>query len=898
MARVTDQIISISEVMEAQLRFRVTISGKGHNKSVEIDTDSCVLGRGKECDIVIDDDLVSRKHLKISMKNNEIVIEELGSTNGTWINNAKIEKGKKIPYTSETKVFLGGANGLSLNIENLALQSNLLNITAQNTIVKISSEKKLIQNLDTLKVANGSVEPISYAVSTPNSPVENRNIKLVAGEVTLKDFSKKSLQFPEKKADSKKSLDNKLKQLVNQESDRMREKSLKEADQIKQKALEEEKNIHAKAKKDALEIIERSKEEAARNKEEAEKSILLLKEKIKNSEYESELSIKNLKNNITQLEEKISGLRQIESGHNQKMKQFEDEYAGIKERIRNENLLLEELKHQSNTVKKNAELKLEEVVLQERRSRAKLETEIAEAKNQTAKIFSEAEKAQALKELLDPEILELKNVKIKIEKEINDAHTRKNKLELDYDKANNSFHNLLAQTDEARVSLEEVYSKIRTQQDVLSLAQIKFEEKEKAVLLKIEQSEQSALLIIENANVEAKKIAADAQLKSQKAQEQNAKSIKDMEAQKVRFNEELETDRKSKLKDIQHELELLKNSHSQELEKLEIKKNSLVNEMKWLESNAAATCDKIVAQAKKEAQDLKEQTYRNIELLKATAKNEVQNLKDRAQKEIQSSKENIAIEIQNLKKEAVLEVANLKNAVVAEAARAKIKADEEFAKLRNDILSEQEKISAEAASIEDLKMNLRLSIERSDKMMEDHHILAEQQIRIMLENAQRQALAIENEAKEQKAHELASLVESKKSEAERVEELKIKFEEYKVSSKNEMATSIAETVQEFLAIEMIKSRNLILDEKLIKKISDKSKKIVTDATLGRLQASANGFNQLFKTKRTDYSGILKIVITLFIVVGTLYTVKTYPVQSAQVVNAIRDFFTKLDVTLP
>jgi uncharacterized protein YbaP (TraB family) len=167
----------------------------------------------------------------------------------------------------------------------------------------------------------------------------------------------------------------------------------------------------------------------------------------------------------------------------------------------------------------------------------------------------------------------------------------------------------------------------------------------------------------------------------------------------------------------------------------------------------------------------------------------------------------------------------------------------------------------------------------------------------MLDNAQRQAQAIENEGKEQKARELAAIVELKKTEAEKIEEMKEKFEEYKISSKNEMANSIATAVQEFMAIEMIKSRNLILDEKLIKKISEKSNKIVTDVVLGRLQASTKSLNELFKAKRTDYAGIFKIIITLIIVVGTLYTVKTYPAESAVVVNAIRDFVSKLDFTL-
>ena len=44
-----------------------------------------VLGRGSGCDIVIDDPGISRKHLEIDITPNGVIVRDLGSTNGTYV---------------------------------------------------------------------------------------------------------------------------------------------------------------------------------------------------------------------------------------------------------------------------------------------------------------------------------------------------------------------------------------------------------------------------------------------------------------------------------------------------------------------------------------------------------------------------------------------------------------------------------------------------------------------------------------------------------------------------------------------------------------------------------------------------------------------------------------------
>ncbi len=51
-----------------------------------------VIGRSSDLDMVLVEDMVSRKHAKISATAEEITIEDFGSTNGTFVNGEKVQK--------------------------------------------------------------------------------------------------------------------------------------------------------------------------------------------------------------------------------------------------------------------------------------------------------------------------------------------------------------------------------------------------------------------------------------------------------------------------------------------------------------------------------------------------------------------------------------------------------------------------------------------------------------------------------------------------------------------------------------------------------------------------------------------------------------------------------------
>src|SRR6478735_5840428 len=74
----------------ARLIFRDSQNREG---TVELSpTDTVFVGRGLECAIRTDDGMVSRRHAQFRAENGRFVVEDLGSANGTHLNNTRIQK--------------------------------------------------------------------------------------------------------------------------------------------------------------------------------------------------------------------------------------------------------------------------------------------------------------------------------------------------------------------------------------------------------------------------------------------------------------------------------------------------------------------------------------------------------------------------------------------------------------------------------------------------------------------------------------------------------------------------------------------------------------------------------------------------------------------------------------
>jgi len=70
--------------------YLVVLEGTAAGKRLEIGTESITIGRGAKQTLVCDDGDVSRLHARVSLVNGAVIVEDLQSTNGTFVDAARI----------------------------------------------------------------------------------------------------------------------------------------------------------------------------------------------------------------------------------------------------------------------------------------------------------------------------------------------------------------------------------------------------------------------------------------------------------------------------------------------------------------------------------------------------------------------------------------------------------------------------------------------------------------------------------------------------------------------------------------------------------------------------------------------------------------------------------------
>ncbi|MFY0564690.1 FHA domain-containing protein [Archangium lansingense] len=88
------------------MSFQLTIAeGKEAGKEFEFEQDSVLIGRVNECDVVLYDAGISRRHCRIFAEGGEYFVEDMGSSNGTQVNGKQVKE--KLALTEGDKLSLG-----------------------------------------------------------------------------------------------------------------------------------------------------------------------------------------------------------------------------------------------------------------------------------------------------------------------------------------------------------------------------------------------------------------------------------------------------------------------------------------------------------------------------------------------------------------------------------------------------------------------------------------------------------------------------------------------------------------------------------------------------------------------------------------------------------------------
>ena len=92
----------------------VVLSGSNVGEMYRIEKDQVVIGRGDKVDLRLVDDGISREHVRLSKEEGRIVLQDLGSTNGTYCNGQRVERQ---PLSEGDKILIGSTTILKFSYQ-------------------------------------------------------------------------------------------------------------------------------------------------------------------------------------------------------------------------------------------------------------------------------------------------------------------------------------------------------------------------------------------------------------------------------------------------------------------------------------------------------------------------------------------------------------------------------------------------------------------------------------------------------------------------------------------------------------------------------------------------------------------------------------------------------------
>jgi FHA domain-containing protein len=87
-----------------QPRVLVVTQGSQTGQSAALADGVILIGRGADCQIILDDDYVSTRHARVVSGENGIYLEDLGSTNGSYVNGQRITAPTTITMSDTVRI--------------------------------------------------------------------------------------------------------------------------------------------------------------------------------------------------------------------------------------------------------------------------------------------------------------------------------------------------------------------------------------------------------------------------------------------------------------------------------------------------------------------------------------------------------------------------------------------------------------------------------------------------------------------------------------------------------------------------------------------------------------------------------------------------------------------------
>jgi diguanylate cyclase (GGDEF)-like protein len=126
----------------------VQIAGPNPGKRFVLGQREHVVGRDHDCDIVVDLDNVSRRHARFSVTTHGVTVEDLGSTNGTYVGEKEIREQTQLRSGDFVKVGGGLFKFLSGNDLELLYFEEIYRLTIVDGLTQVNNKRFFMEFLE------------------------------------------------------------------------------------------------------------------------------------------------------------------------------------------------------------------------------------------------------------------------------------------------------------------------------------------------------------------------------------------------------------------------------------------------------------------------------------------------------------------------------------------------------------------------------------------------------------------------------------------------------------------------------------------------------------------------------------------------------------------------------
>lgn len=775
------------------VKFKITIQEKGKKIQYTVEKDEFVIGRGKDADLVIQNDLISRAHLRVSLSENKIWIEELGSSNGSWYSEKKLVPKTRVIYDAEEQLILGGKLGLPIQL---------------GVDVEVST-KTHEEFWERTKVVGGP------DITLPKFEVPSA-VKLVRKEDKIED------NILDIKSDAEKALFMQIKNLLGNEAEAIRSACLDEAQRIKKSAEHYSAQQYKEAKDKSDKLLKQT-----------EDHIRAKITELKSVEADALKRLEALRSSEDQAKQHVTELKAAEGHYQNSIKLFEEKIASEEARIKAEIAKLTDDKHSHEALKHELERKIEDFNLEERKFHARVETELLEAKMKVTQINGEYERIATSKQQLEPEVSRLRQERAQLEDTLQTVRLSKREEEHGLEKLRKEWEQIKFNLEEGQKNLERAFREAEAKKDELIKWQFEIKKCEEDKIIIIEDARKQSAAILEEARTEARKHreAVEEQIFALKTTKNNLES--DIEKERARLTAQLEFSMK----------------------KLNDKKADLIKEIERMAKNGHEEYHKSIQQGQDEANLIIQNGKDRAEILLRDAQAVIDEKHKIQLAEIAELEEKKQIELADLqaRKDALLKeeqdthasLASQKQIASDEIAAQKKMHDEEMAsqkKLLNDEIEasrrEQERLVAEAQA--EAQRIIKKNVEEVEVLRKSMINGAEAQVNAILSE-------IEQKGKDARKKEEALFAELKHAENLKLKQMRSESEQDWLNTKTERAKTVATNVYALIAGEMYKHQNKELSIEFIEALSKGLKEKVMDTMLDRIGPDNDKLQEILKT---------------------------------------------------